>query len=118
MVSHGVPPPPATHHSPCHVFAALSKALDSNPREGSPGTVYVRQTSLPVCASYAEIYPRTPNSAPAFPMRTIPLAMRGAPVIAQGLDWSTVRTSQMGVPDLASRAMSRPSSVPTYTLPW
>ena len=37
--------------------------------------------SLPVSASEAEMYPRTPYSAPALPITTIPLAMRGALVI-------------------------------------
>ena len=37
--SHAVPPPPATHHSPFHVSAAISIASDSKPSAGLPGTV-------------------------------------------------------------------------------
>src|ERR1700730_5264948 len=84
MVSHTLPPPPAFHHSPDHVAAARRMASDSNGFDGSPGTVYVRQTRLPVSASYAETKPRTAYSDPAFPMITRPLAIRGAPVIAYG----------------------------------
>src|SRR2546425_1505756 len=94
--SHTVAPPPAFHHSPLQVFAACSIALDSKPSEGSPGTVYVRHTILPVSASYAEMYPRTPSSAPALPMMTRPFAIRGYPVMEYGLLLSNVSTLQAG----------------------
>ena|SRR5713101_8012608 len=50
--------------------------------------------------------------------RTVaPFAMRGALLIAYGLELSAVDTSHTGVPVRSSRAIRRPSSVPTYTLP-
>jgi hypothetical protein len=36
---------------------------------------------LHLSASYAEMKPRTPISAPPLPMSTLPLITRGAPVI-------------------------------------
>ena len=44
--------------------------------------MYTLHACSPVSASYAVTYPRTPYSAPPFPISTLPSAIRGAPVIA------------------------------------
>src|SRR5215467_5013570 len=55
---------------------------------------------------------------PAFPMMTLPLKTRGAPVIEYGATLlSTVGVSHRGLPVFALSAMSRPSRVAIITLP-
>ena len=51
-------------------------------------------------------------------MSTLPFTTRGAPVMVYGLVWSTVMTSHSLWPVAASSAISRPSNVPTKTLPF
>jgi len=64
-------------------------------------------------ASYADTYPRTAYSEPAFPMMTRPAAMRGAPVIEYGESTGVVCAIHTGVPERSSSAMSFPTIVPT-----
>src|SRR5262245_17002920 len=65
-----VPPPPCSDHlrSP-HVSAPTSLPA---------GMVLKRHTSRPVCASYAMIRPRMPNSPPEMPTSTRPFQAIGA----------------------------------------
>ena len=61
--------------------------------------------------------PRWWNSAPAWPMNTMPLPTRGAPVMDMGSPAGMVSVSQTLVPFFASMATRRPSSVPQIKLP-
>src|SRR3954467_9699637 len=116
MPSHMDPPPPCFHQSPAHVFAAASRALFSNGFDGSPGVTKNFHTSLPVFTSNAEMYPRNGgNSPPALPMKTLPLATRGAMVMeyeettSPGWGLGIAQLSQSCLPVAASRAIMRPS---------
>src|ERR1700756_599834 len=110
--SQTVPPPCFHQFGPDQVLAATSTDLLSNPFAGSPGTVQKRHSSLPVCASNAAIDPRTCESAPLCPRKTLPRALRGAPV-TPACEGSQTRACQSSVPFSASIASRRQSPVPT-----
>src|SRR3954462_581038 len=124
MPSHMDPPPPCFHQSPAHVFAAASSALFSKGFDGSPGVTKNFHISLPVFTSNAEMYPRNGgNSPPALPMKTLPLATRGAMVMeyeettSPGLGSGIAHEDQSIFPVAASRACIRPSMTGRSTLP-
>src|SRR5688572_11660972 len=110
MPSHKEPPPPYFQYSPAQVFAAASIALFSKGFEGSPGTGWKRQSSVPLLTSRAARYPRNgTNSAPATPMKILPLATRGAIVIEYGESTPSLRsgvtqTDQRSFPVVGSSA--------------
>src|SRR5689334_9389846 len=119
MPFHGVPPPPYFHHSPFHVFAAHSiSGWFPKPSAGLPGMAHQCHSLLPVSASQPDRYPRCRYSAPAWPMNTMPLPMRGAPVMDSALLVSTVCDSHTLLPSLMFTATRRPSSVAQMILPF
>src|SRR5439155_13022038 len=79
--------------------------------------LYAFQTSLPVLMSYAVIRPRTPNSPPLIPVRTLSLKTCGALVAVSPIFGLPVLTFQTSLPLLASSATSVVSACCRNTFP-
>ncbi len=105
---HMPPPPRAAVFGICHVSA---------PRSSPIGTVQKRHFSAPVAASNAMTRPRTPQSLPAKPMKTVPPQAMGALDRNSPTAGSPTLTFQRTRPESERSATRRPSGVPRNTRP-
>src|SRR5262249_47295587 len=98
-------------------FPQVAPGQVSLPGSPGPGIVYVVQRSAPVLASKALTKPRTPNSPPATPVKTISFTTSGAPVMLYPSCQSITRVSHTTWPSSRWSATRPASTVPTNPNP-